>query len=82
MGPWHTLLQAHLLHVGNIGLPSKSCLPQAGGGPGRAAGVSPGLSPCTQAGQGALAPPAAVKVGKETQSSTPTALDPPGRLVC
>ena len=52
------------------------------GGPGRAAGVSPGLSPCTQAGQGALAPPAAVKVGKETQSSTPTALYPPGQLVC
>lgn len=52
------------------------------GGPGRAAGVSPGLSPCTQAGRGTLAPPAASKVRKETQSSTPTALNPPGRPVC
>lgn len=67
---------------------TQGCLPNPvfpklwGEGAGRAAGVSPRLSLCTQAGQGPPAPPAAVKVRKETQSSTLTALDPPGRSVC
>lgn len=73
---------ALLLHVGSTGPPSKSCLPQAGGAC-EGSGGDPRPEPL-HPGRAGTPPhtPAAVKVRKETQSSRPTALDPPGRAVC